>query len=217
MTIQSHGARVRWALPASALVVAGTAATFVVVRPEDPPVVAAAPSSAVPAGAGPASDTEGLGAMRAELSSLRAEVASLRSAASPSTEDAAVAAAADEPDEQVEARSQERLDRRLELLDAAMRTTAIDPSWSAQSEASLRNRFAEQAWTGASLDEASCRSRLCRVRVRFATMGARDTRLGSLAMLAPWAAHGVLHADADDPFQAVVYLFRSIDDVPVVE
>jgi len=207
-----------WLLAAAAVAVSSACALLIL---GDAPRTQAAPTAvAPPAASAPAPSVDpgnAFGPLRRELDELRALVAELGRGGPDATsldddatsDDLAARAPAD-----IRKAADDRAHRRMALFADALAAEPDDPTWSGQAAQRLHTSFVERLPSDATLDDVSCRSSLCRIVVRFASVQAFELGVEHLPMLVPWDTRGFMHPDERDPTRAVIYVGREIAAVP---
>jgi len=112
------------------------------------------------------------------------------------------------------AAADERARRRIARFADALTAEAVDPGWRTKAEGRIRASVAEVAVDGMTLEEVECRSTLCRVRFRFATVQAREANTRVVSLLVPWDSTGIVYRDERDPLRLIVYAARRDDLSP---
>jgi hypothetical protein len=119
------------------------------------------------------------------------------------------------PDISEEERDQ-RAHRTTQAIDRVLAAESRDPSWSADTERRLRDRFASAGLGGAHLDDSRCGSTICRVRVRFDSLEARDG-IQTVTDLVDWSSDLLAVVDPQDRRRIVVYATREPGQFPSLD
>jgi hypothetical protein len=108
----------------------------------------------------------------------------------------------------------ERLNLQTQLLDERLEEEREDPRWSQAAAQDLGAIVAELASSGVVLQDAECRTSMCRLRVRLGE-GDASLDLGrSLSAAVDWPAPRFIYVDGDRDHVAVAYFAREGHTLP---
>ena len=178
--------------------------------------------STVTVGAGAAASVDDIRALREEVASLRAGISSLRRQI-PQQAESASANPANQPGADIRsdalARAEAVRERqtRMEAIDAAFRQQATDPTWSANTAASIRNALSSDEIGGIQADNIDCRSDSCRVELRDDGSGRLSKSMPMLAQqlagtMPNITANNIAQPNGDSTL--VLYLSRQVEQQP---
>lgn len=121
--------------------------------------------------------------------------------------------------EEREAQERQHTERIVSNLDDSLQSESYDDSWAAQVEADIAEGFRADDWKGSKLQDADCRSSLCRLVVAYERPEAADAFIARMGMLQAFADTEAFYQTVtleDGKPATVIYLARQGHRLPAM-
>jgi hypothetical protein len=123
-------------------------------------------------------------------------------------------AAAEQP---APARRLPELSDHLAAFEQTLETGDVDPEWSPKAEAELKSTVAALALPGISLEEATCKQTICKMKLALGEGNPGLDLNRALLDAVKWRAPRFIYIDGDTTHTAVAYFAREGHELPVAQ